>query len=87
MPRRKGAFLEAGSQRPLTSANFKFAYTITKECAYELLGHLWSLHPIRTALMMSLNILRGLFPAFRGYSQAMIIDEVGFTLDTINTQS
>lgn len=27
--------------------------------------------------MMSLNILQGILPAFRGYSQAMIIDEVG----------
>lgn len=29
--------------------------------------------------MMSLNILQGILPAFRGYSQAMIIDEVGST--------
>lgn len=87
IPRRKGTFLEAGSQRPLTSANFKFAYTIAKECAYELLGQLWSLHPIRTALMMSLNILRGFFPAFRGYSQAMIIDEVSCILDRQLTSS
>lgn len=76
MPRRRGAFLVAGAQRPVTHANTKLAYTITRECAYNLLAHLWSLHPIRTTIMMCLNILRGLFPAFRGYSQAMIIDEV-----------
>lgn len=76
MPRRKGAYLVAGAQRPLTGGNSRLAYTISKECAFDLLMHLWSLHPVRTTLMMSLNILRGLFPAFRGYSQAMIIDEV-----------
>jgi len=26
--------------------------------------------------MMSLNVIRSLFPAFRGYSQALIVDEV-----------
>jgi hypothetical protein len=78
IPRRRGAFLVAGAQRPLTNANTKLAYTITRECAYDLLVHLWGLQPIRTTIMMCLNILRGLFPAFRGYSQAMIIDEVGF---------
>jgi hypothetical protein len=76
IPRRRGALLVAGAQRPLTHANTKLAYTITKECAYELLVQLWGLHPFRTTVMMCLNILRGLFPAFRGYSQAMIIDEV-----------
>jgi hypothetical protein len=30
---------------------------------------LWGLNPVRTTLMMSLNIVRSLFPAFRGYSQ------------------
>lgn len=30
---------------------------------------LWSLHPLRTTLMMTLNVVRSLFPAFRGYSQ------------------
>lgn len=30
---------------------------------------LWGLNPLRTSLMMALNIIRSLFPAFRGYSQ------------------
>lgn len=30
---------------------------------------LFDLNPFRTALMMSLNVLRSIFPAFRGYSQ------------------
>jgi hypothetical protein len=42
-----------------------------------LLKDLWLLNPVRTTLMMVANVVRGLFPAFRGYSQAMIINEVG----------
>jgi hypothetical protein len=76
IPRRRGTFLVAGGQRPLTHANTKLACAIMRTCSYDLLVHLWGLHPIRTTVMMGLNILRGLFPAFRGYSQAMIIDEV-----------
>ena len=30
---------------------------------------LWILNPLRTTLMMALNIIRSVFPAFRGYSQ------------------
>jgi hypothetical protein len=30
---------------------------------------LWGLHPLRSTFMVSLNIVRSLFPAFRGYSQ------------------
>lgn len=33
------------------------------------LKSLWSLNPLRTTLMVSLNIARSLFPAIRGYSQ------------------
>lgn len=77
MPGPKGVQLVGGAQRALTIRNCKLAYVIATECAYDLLIRLWGLHPIRTTLMMSLNVLRGVQPAFRGYSQALIIDEVG----------
>jgi hypothetical protein len=32
---------------------------------------LFELNPVRTTLMMSLNLVRSLFPAFRGYSQVI----------------
>jgi hypothetical protein len=37
---------------------------------------LFELNPFRTTLMMTLSVVRSLFPAFRGYSQALIVDEV-----------
>ncbi|KZP13051.1 P-loop containing nucleoside triphosphate hydrolase protein [Athelia psychrophila] len=76
LPRQKGVYIMPGGQRALTVRNFQLAYTILHECAYDLLLTLWGLHPIRTTLMMCLNVLRGVLPAFRGYSQAMIIDEL-----------
>lgn len=81
LPRQKGVYIMPGGQRALTVRNFQLAYTILHECAYDLLLTLWGLHPIRTTLMMCLNVLRGVLPAFRGYSQAMIIDEVSLLLD------
>ncbi|KAH7931357.1 P-loop containing nucleoside triphosphate hydrolase protein [Leucogyrophana mollusca] len=76
IPRRRGGYLMPGGQRPLNKTNIRLATTISRECAFDLLRVLWGLHPIRTSLMMCLNIVRGLFPAFRGYSQAMIVDEL-----------
>jgi hypothetical protein len=66
-----------GAHRPVNEANIRLAITITRGCAFDLFIVLWSLHPVRTTLMMIINVVRGLFPAFRGYSQAMIVDEVG----------
>ena len=77
LPGQNGGYLVACGHRSLTTQNSRLAYIITKSCAWDLLKHLWCLHPVRTTLMMSLNILQGILPAFRGYSQAMIIDEVG----------
>lgn len=37
---------------------------------------LWSLHPWRIGLTLALEIIRGLSPAFKGYSQALLINEV-----------
>jgi hypothetical protein len=66
-----------GAHRPINETNIKLAMTITRGCAFDLFVVLWSLHPVRTTLMMVINVVRGFFPAFRGYSQAMIVDEVG----------
>jgi hypothetical protein len=72
----KGLYLVPGAQRPFNRTNAILAGIIIKDCAFDLLRLLWELHPIRTTVMFSLNLIRSLFPAFRGYSQALIIDEV-----------
>ncbi|KAF8845637.1 P-loop containing nucleoside triphosphate hydrolase protein [Paxillus ammoniavirescens] len=76
IPRRRGAYLMPGAQRPLNETNIRLALTISRACVLDLLSSLWALHPVRTSLMMILHIIRGFFPAFRGYSQAMIVDEL-----------
>lgn len=77
IPRHRGSYLMPGAHRPINETNIKLAMTITRGCAFDLFVVLWSLHPVRTTLMMVINVVRGFFPAFRGYSQAMIVDEVG----------
>ncbi|KAJ3506782.1 hypothetical protein NLJ89_g6676 [Agrocybe chaxingu] len=76
MPGQPGVFLVPGAPRPLTWDNVRLALFITQTCTTEFLTVLWRLNPLRTTLMMSLNIVRSLFPAFRGYSQALIVDEL-----------
>ncbi|KAG9219294.1 hypothetical protein CCMSSC00406_0001704 [Pleurotus cornucopiae] len=77
VPRAKTAsYLFPGAQRQFSAENFRLAYRITQECAYDLFFTLWSLHPIRATIMMAMNMIRSLLPAFRGYSQAMLIDEL-----------
>ncbi|OAX43067.1 P-loop containing nucleoside triphosphate hydrolase protein [Rhizopogon vinicolor AM-OR11-026] len=76
IPRHRGSYLMPGAHRPINEANIRLALTITRGCAFDLFIVLWSLHPVRTTLMMIINVVRGFFPAFRGYSQAMIVDEL-----------
>ncbi|TFK43264.1 P-loop containing nucleoside triphosphate hydrolase protein [Crucibulum laeve] len=76
LPGQKGLFLVPGATRPLTIENAKLAWFVSQACTFEFLSVLWGLNPLRTTLMMSLNIIRSLFPAFRGYSQALIVDEL-----------
>jgi len=76
MPGKTGAFLVPGAPRPLTRGNARLALFVLQKCIFDFLKVLWSLHPLRTTLMMTLNIIRSLFPAFRGYSQALIVDEL-----------
>ncbi|KAI6047036.1 P-loop containing nucleoside triphosphate hydrolase protein [Pisolithus marmoratus] len=76
VPRRRGTYLMPGAQRPINEQNFRLALTIVRACVFDLVKALWGLHPVRTSLMMVLHIIRAIFPAFRGYSQAMIVDEL-----------
>jgi hypothetical protein len=71
-----GEPLVAGGQRPFSVANFQLARCIVQACAADLLYLVWGTHPTRTAAMLLLNMVRGLFPAFRGFSQALIVNEV-----------
>lgn len=77
IPLSGGDFLSPGAHREITLKNLKLAYVISKTSTYSFASLLWNLHPFRLTLMMFINVLRGVLPAFRGYSQAMIIDEVG----------
>ncbi|KAF9569405.1 P-loop containing nucleoside triphosphate hydrolase protein [Agrocybe pediades] len=76
VPEQPAMYLVPGAQRPLTLKNAKLAYHITRACSLDFFRTLWLLNPLRTTLMMALDIVRSLFPAFRGYSQALIIDEL-----------
>jgi hypothetical protein len=66
----------AGSQRELSFMNLLRAFQIMRLCLLDIFLLLWRLHPIRTSLLILFNILRGIFPAVRGYSRAQILDEV-----------
>ncbi|KAH8106134.1 P-loop containing nucleoside triphosphate hydrolase protein [Cristinia sonorae] len=68
--------LAPGAQRPFSIHNIKLAYAIVTRCAFQFAALLWNLHPLRVLLMVALDLFRGVFPAFRGYSQALIIDEL-----------
>ncbi|KAF9057452.1 P-loop containing nucleoside triphosphate hydrolase protein [Panaeolus papilionaceus] len=72
----KGEYLVPGAPRPLSWRNARLAFFVTRNCTPDFLRVLWGLNPIRTTLMLTLNIIRSLFPAFRGYSQALIVDEL-----------
>lgn len=76
IPGESGLYLVPGAPRSLTMKNAHLAFYVTQTCTLDLLKILWGLNPLRTTLMMSLNIIRSLFPAFRGYSQALIVDEL-----------
>ncbi|KAF9263663.1 P-loop containing nucleoside triphosphate hydrolase protein [Marasmius fiardii PR-910] len=71
-----GSLLVSGGQRHLTRANVNLAYLVLTRCTFGFLRKIWSYHPCRSVMLIGFNIVRSLFPAFRGYSQALIIDEV-----------
>ncbi|KAI9000933.1 P-loop containing nucleoside triphosphate hydrolase protein [Trametes punicea] len=68
--------LPPGGQRALTLQNMAIAYELAKRCALDILGHLWQIHPYRISVMIGLDLVRGASPALKGYSHALIIDEV-----------
>ncbi|KAI0693588.1 P-loop containing nucleoside triphosphate hydrolase protein [Cytidiella melzeri] len=68
--------LTPGGQRPLSSKNIALALELSERCVPPILFLLWSLHPLRVLLMLTLDIFRGVLPACRGYSQALIINEL-----------
>ncbi|KAH9846956.1 P-loop containing nucleoside triphosphate hydrolase protein [Lenzites betulinus] len=68
--------LPPGGQRPFTRPNVAIAYDLSRQCALDILRQLWQIHPYRISLMLAFDLLRGAFPALRGYSHAVIIDEV-----------
>jgi len=84
IPGQKSIYLAAGTQRQVNFANARLAYCIIQKCAFDFVRLLFfflptsdrpqfkvllELNPVRTTLMMALNVVRSLFPAFRGYSQ------------------
>ena len=74
--RNEGPFLQPGSRRKCSLANISLAFTILQATFFDMFLLLWGLNPIRTTILVFLTIVRGLLPAFRGYSQALILDEV-----------
>ncbi|KAF7301537.1 ABC transporter domain-containing protein [Mycena indigotica] len=71
-----GEILVPGAHRTVSLLNIRLAAIIVSTCAFDFFSHIWSLHPLRTTLMLSLNVVRSVLPAFRGYSQALIIDQL-----------
>lgn len=65
-----------GSNRPLTIQNIQAAFKIVTLCACDLITRLFALQPTRTIFLILFELLRGLFPALRGYSQALLLNEV-----------
>ena len=67
------AHLAPGAHRQFTLRNICLAYEMLREHTFEMFRTIWV---PRTSLVFLFNLCRGVFPAFRGYSQALIIDEV-----------
>ncbi|KAI0347328.1 P-loop containing nucleoside triphosphate hydrolase protein [Trametopsis cervina] len=71
-----GLVLTPGGQRSLSSKNIALALELSQRCVPKMIALLWNLHPLRVASMAVLDVLRGVLPACRGYSQALIINEL-----------
>jgi hypothetical protein len=65
-----------GSTRQFNLTNLYLAFHIIQSTFVDMTKLLWGLNPIRTFILVALTIVRGLLPAFRGYSHALILDEV-----------
>ncbi|KAI0677464.1 P-loop containing nucleoside triphosphate hydrolase protein [Trametes maxima] len=84
LSQKSGELLPPGGQRPLNFQNAELACEISKRCALDIPRHLWQIHPYRISLMVAFDLLRGAFPALRGYSHALIIDEVQKSISSGN---
>jgi len=79
-----GEAVVPGAHRPFCARSLSLALEIARLCVADLLLVLWSLHPWRSLLLVILELVRGIFPAFRGYSQALIINELQSLLSSSN---
>ena len=68
--------LAPGAQRPLSRDNITLAAFIARQSSLDILSLIWQLYPLRVLTMVAMDVCKGVFPAFRGYSQALIINEV-----------
>lgn len=75
----RGTLLTPGAQRPLSRENVALAVRIAQRSSLDILSLLWQLYPWRVLVLVSMDLFRGVFPVFRGYSQALIINEVSPT--------
>jgi hypothetical protein len=66
-----------GATRPLGKQSVALAQRVVRICAPEMLKLFWNGHPYRMLFVLALSFARGIFPVFKGYSHAMIINEVG----------
>ncbi|KAH9978121.1 P-loop containing nucleoside triphosphate hydrolase protein [Lactifluus volemus] len=71
-----GGYITAGAQRPLNRANIRLAQRIAELCVPQMLQIFWSRHPFRAFVMVALSFVRGTFPVFKGYTHALIINEI-----------
>lgn len=71
-----GGYITAGAQRPLTRANLRLVQRIAELCVPQMLQLFWSRHPYRAFIMVALSFVRGTFPVFKGYTHALIINEI-----------
>lgn len=76
VPASKGVMLAPGAQRPLSRDNITLAAFIARQSSLDILSLIWQLYPLRVLAMVAMDVCKGVFPAFRGYSQALIINEV-----------
>ncbi|KAI0032030.1 P-loop containing nucleoside triphosphate hydrolase protein [Vararia minispora EC-137] len=65
-----------GATRPLNRKSIALAHRVARMCATDVHKLFWSDHPYRMLFLLALSFARGVFPVFKGYSHAMIINEI-----------
>lgn len=83
LPQNTGTLLAPGNHRPFDHTTLRLASRICKMCFPDILRLFFALHPWRTVLMIILQLVRGMLPVFKGFSHAVLIDEVGW-LEVVN---